>query len=128
VQTLPQAHGTALVELVRQTLHGPIFSRLLAAAFDSNRVEPEYIARSALGDCANGMQILDTRKVEFYCPCSRQRAESTMQMLRQEDLKEMLLEDNFAQVTCNFCGKAYRFSQIELERIRRRHDKELGRA
>ena len=128
VQTLPQAHGTALVQFVREILHGPVFSKLLASALDSGRVEPEFIANAALGDCARGMQILETRGVEFFCPCSRERAESTLQMLRQEDLKDMLLEDNFAQVTCNFCGAAYRFSEIELERIRRRQGKELGRA
>jgi molecular chaperone Hsp33 len=128
VQTLPQAHGAALVELVRQILPGPLFSKLLAGALEHDRVEPEFIARSALGDCAQAMQVLESRKVEFFCPCSRQRAESTLQMLRQEDLKDMLLEDNFAQVTCNFCGTTFRFSEIELERIRRRQDKQLGRA
>jgi len=51
-----------------------------------------------------------------------------MAMLRQEDLKDMLLEDNHAEVTCNFCGAKYRFSEIELERLRRKHDKETAQA
>ena len=128
VQTLPQAHGAALVELVRETLRGPVFTKVLASALDQGRVEPEYLARLALGDSTQGMQVLDTRKVEFFCPCSRERAESTMGMLRADDLKDMLLEDDHAQVTCNFCGASYRFSEIELERIRRRHAKKVGRA
>ena len=44
-------------------------------------------------------------------------------MLRPDDLKEMILETNDAEVTCNFCGQQYHFSEIELERIRRKHDK-----
>jgi molecular chaperone Hsp33 len=128
VQTLPQAHGAALVEFVRDTLRGPAFTKVLAEALTTGTIDAESIARSALGDCAQDMQVLDARKVEFFCPCSRQRAESTMAMLRQEDLKDMLLEDNHAEVTCNFCGAKYRFSEIELERIRRKHDKETALA
>ena len=128
VQTLPQAHGAALVEFVRDTLPGPAFTKVLADALARGQVEPESIARSALGDCAQGMQILESRRVEFFCPCSRERAESTLGMLHQQDLKDMLLEDNQAEVTCNFCGKKYRFSEIELERIRRKHDKNTGTA
>ena len=74
------------------------------------------------------MQVLEVRGVEFFCPCSRGRAESTLGMLGQQDLKDMLLEDNQAEVTCNFCGTKYHFSEIELERIRRKHDKNPGRA
>jgi molecular chaperone Hsp33 len=128
VQTLPQAHGAALVEFLRDTLRGPAFTKVLAEALTTGTIDAESVARSALGDCAHDLQVLDGRKVEFFCPCSRQRAESTMAMLRQEDLKDMLLEDNHAEVTCNFCGAKYRFSEIELERIRRKHDKETASA
>jgi Disulfide bond chaperones of the HSP33 family len=61
--------------------------------------------------------------VSFFCPCTRERAESTLGMLSSDDLKEMILETNEAEVTCNFCGRQYRFSEIELERIRRKHEK-----
>jgi redox-regulated HSP33 family molecular chaperone len=46
-----------------------------------------------------------------------------MGMLSAADLKEMILETNEAEVTCNFCGRKYRFSEIELERIRRKREK-----
>ena len=123
VQTLPQAHGSALVEFVRDTLAGPTFTSVLKDAIAQGKVDPESIARSALGQCADGMQVLDLRDVSFYCPCTRERAESTMGMLSAADLKEMILETNEAEVTCNFCGRKYRFSEIELERIRRKREK-----
>lgn len=128
VQTLPQAHGAALVEFVRDTLRGPAFTQVLVDALAAGKLDAEAIARAALGDCAHDLQVLDERAVQFFCPCSRERAESTMEMLRQEDLKDMLLEDNHAEVTCNFCGAKYRFSEIELERIRRKHGKHTARA
>jgi molecular chaperone Hsp33 len=123
VQTLPQAHGAAVVEFLRDTLRGPAFSSVLQQALAKDTLDPEPIARAALGQCADDLQILDRREVSFFCPCTRERAESTLGMLRPEDLKEMILETNDAEVTCNFCGQQYRFSEIELERIRRKHDK-----
>ena len=32
----------------------------------------------------------------------------------------MILEDNQARVSCNFCGEKYTFSESELELIRRK--------
>jgi molecular chaperone Hsp33 len=123
VQTLPQARGTAVVEFLRDTLRGPALSSVLISALAKDAFDPESIARAALGQCANDMQVLDLRDVRFFCPCTRERAESTLGMLRPEDLKEMILETNDAEVTCNFCGQQYRFSEIEIERIRRKHSK-----
>jgi molecular chaperone Hsp33 len=123
VQTLPQARGTAVVEFLRDTLRGPALSSVLIGALAKDAFDPESIARAALGQCANDMQVLDLRDVRFFCPCTRERAESTLGMLRPEDLKEMILETNDAEVTCNFCGQQYRFSEIEIERIRRKHSK-----
>jgi redox-regulated HSP33 family molecular chaperone len=40
----------------------------------------------------------------------------------------MILETNDAEVTCNFCGQKYHFSEIELERIRRKHEKHMPQA
>ena len=124
VQTLPQAHGAALVEFLRNTLVGPVFSTVLQNALAQGTFEPEAIARAALGQAARGMQVLDLRDVSFFCPCTRERAESTLSLLRPEDLREMILETNEAGVTCNFCGNQYLFSEVELERIRRRKDKD----
>jgi len=123
VQTLPQAHGAAVVELLRDTLAGPLFSTVLRDALAHDAFAPGPIAKAALGQCATGMQVLDQRPVRFFCPCTRQRAELTLTMLRPADLQEMILETNEAEVTCNFCGARYRWSEAELEGIRRRHDR-----
>jgi len=124
VQTLPQAHGAAVVEFLRDTLRGPVFSTVLRDALALGKFEPESIAKAALGQSADDMQVLDLREVSFFCPCTRERAESTLGMLRPEDLKEMILETSEAEVICNFCGLKYRFSEVELERIRRRYEKD----
>jgi molecular chaperone Hsp33 len=123
VQTLPQAHGAAMVEFLRDTSRGPLFTAVLKDVLAKDTFDPEAIARAALGQCADDLKILDQREVSFFCPCTRERAQSTLGMLNAQDLKEMILETNEAEVTCNFCGLQYRFSEVELERIRRKHEK-----
>jgi molecular chaperone Hsp33 len=123
VQTLPQAHGAAVVEFLRDVLRGPAFTDVLKNALSEGKLDPSSIARAALGECADGLRVLDERPVSFFCPCSRERAASTLGMLSQEDLKEMILETNEAEVTCNFCGGQYRFTEVELEVIRRKREK-----
>jgi molecular chaperone Hsp33 len=123
VQTLPQAHGAAVVEFVRDTLRSPAFASVLRDVLARGDFAPEAIAKTALGQCADGLQILDVRPVSFFCPCSRERAKSTLGLLRPEDLKEMILETNEATITCNFCGAEYCFGEAELESIRRKHQK-----
>ncbi len=120
VQTLPQAHGAALVELVRDSLRDAAFSSLVEAGFRREDWGPLALAQAALGPLADELQVLDQRAVSFFCPCSRERAEATLGMLRAEDLQQLILENNEAEVTCNFCGSHYRFSEVDLEKIRRK--------
>ncbi len=128
VQTLPQAHGAALVELARTVLAGPAFAGVVREAAGLGQLEPEAIARAALGRSADRMEVLDVRDVMCFCPCSRERAEATLGMLRSADLQEMILENHDAEVTCNFCGARYRFSEAEVEQIRRRAAKDRPQA
>ncbi len=128
VQTLPQAHGADVVEYLRRALAGPAFSTVLQEALRAGALEPEAIGKAALGRYGAGMQVLDVRDVMFFCPCSRERAEATLGMLGPADLQEMIVENDEAEVTCNFCGAQYRFSEAEVEQIRRRAAKDRPQA
>ena len=117
VQTLPQADGTALVEFIRQTMDCERLSQVLR---DATLAEAVDLARAMLAPLGDELDVLETRPVSFACPCSRERASKTLEMLHEEDLQALILEDNQAQVTCNFCGQRYVFSEGELEIIRRK--------
>jgi molecular chaperone Hsp33 len=118
VQTLPQAQGAALVEFIRQTLDGQRLSQVLLEA--SGALDAEFLARRLLGPVSESLQTLDSRPVTFSCACSRARVAATLEMLHEEDLRAMIIEDNQALVTCNFCGEHYVFSESDLELIRRK--------
>jgi molecular chaperone Hsp33 len=117
VQTLPQAEGAALVEFIRQSVDVERLSQIL---HEGQAIETADLVRAMLGPLEHELEILETRPVSFGCPCSQERAAKTLEMLHEEDLQAMILEDNQAQVTCNFCGQQYGFSESELELIRRK--------
>lgn len=117
VQTLPQAEGAALVEFIRQTIDVDRLSQVLR---ESNPSEAADLVKAVLGPLEHELEILESRPVSFGCPCSQERAARTLEMLHDEDLQAMILEDNQAQVTCNFCGQQYGFTEQDLELIRRK--------
>ena len=50
----------------------------------------------------------------FHCPCTRQRAHRSLQLLGREELRAMVREEIQQEVKCEFCGRAYEFGPDEL--------------
>ena len=61
-------------------------------------------------------QILTQRPVRFGCSCSRERVESMLQSLGEEEATAALA-DGVAEVRCEFCGQEYRFSALQIAEL-----------
>ena len=59
------------------------------------------------------LQILTQRPIRFGCSCSRERVESMLQSLGEEEATAALA-DGVAEVRCEFCGQEYRFSTVQI--------------
>ncbi|MCX8059878.1 MAG: Hsp33 family molecular chaperone HslO [Aquificaceae bacterium] len=72
---------------------------------------PEEVAVSLL----KGMEprLIGLKEVEYYCPCSEEIARSSLLLLEQEELED-LLNEGPAEVVCKFCKRVYRFSREQL--------------
>lgn len=62
------------------------------------------------------LQILTQRPVRFGCSCSRERVESMLQSLGEEEATAALA-DGVAEVRCEFCGQEYRFSPVQIAEL-----------
>ncbi len=73
--------------------------------------KPEDIALYLL----EGMEprLIGLKEVEYYCPCSEEIAKSSLLLLSQEELSDML-EEGPAEVVCKFCGRIYRFTKEQV--------------
>jgi Disulfide bond chaperones of the HSP33 family len=61
-------------------------------------------------------QILTQRPIRFGCSCSRERVESMLQSLGEEEATAALA-DGVAEVRCEFCGQEYRFSPLQIAEL-----------
>ena len=124
LQALPGTDGAAIVAAAGEGLRAGGLLRILAARPES----ADEIIVAALGERFGEIQLLDRRPVRFHCPCSRTRAATSLALLGNADLSEMILEDGRAEVTCNFCRARYQFDDAELETIRRELSKSTAPA
>lgn len=63
------------------------------------------------------VNIMDRMPIVFQCQCSRERVESTLISLGQEELQTIINEDHKAEVVCHFCNEAYKFNRDDLEKL-----------
>ena len=62
-------------------------------------------------------KILDSHRVEFFCPCNEKRILDYIGMLPAADLKEIAENGPFPLETrCHNCNTLYRFSQQQIEK------------
>lgn len=109
LQALPGASDSLIEEVTKRINDLPA----LSTAF-MDGMTPEDLAKKILSD---DCKILEKDDVAFKCDCSKEKYKNIMATLDRAQLKEMIEEDHGAELTCNFCGQKYNFSQAELEEI-----------
>ncbi len=73
------------------------------------------LAFGSLGD--RPLTVLESRPLVWRCRCSPERIRDVLGSLPATELQEMIHEDQGAEVTCNFCGRAYQFEEDALRDI-----------
>lgn len=80
-------------------------------------LSPEDVIASVMAGL--DYKILETRDLHFACRCNRERALGIMSSIAPADLEQMIREDKGAEMTCQFCGEIYHFSDEELLSVHR---------
>lgn len=113
VQVLPKAaRDEALIETLESrvaALSG--FTPLLQAGKSLTE-----IFQDLLGDM--GVNIFpETQMLRFHCGCSFDRVLGALKMLGEAELQDMIIKDNGAEATCDFCGTVYQASSDHLAQL-----------
>ena len=109
LQALPGASDSLITETINRINDLPALS---SAFLDG--LTPEKLAAMILGD---DCKILEKDEVAFKCDCSKEKYGNILATLKDSQLKAMINEDHGAELTCNFCGNKYQFSEEELKAI-----------
>jgi molecular chaperone Hsp33 len=113
VQVLPKvARDEALVETLESRM---MALREFTPLLQAGKTLPE-IFQDLLGDM--GLNIFpETQMLRFHCGCSFERVLGALKLLGEAELQDMIVKDNGAEVTCEFCGTVYQASSDDLAEI-----------
>lgn len=78
--------------------------------------QPEEILELLLGK--DHVKIHERLPVQFACPCSKERLETAIQSLGNEEIDAMIREDHGATASCHFCNETYKFTIDELRALK----------
>lgn len=60
----------------------------------------------------DGVRVFEPRRLQFACPCTRERVANMLRGLPDDDRREMQAQDNI-EVRCEFCNEQYVFAPDE---------------
>lgn len=109
VQALPRADDAEIDAVMARIGQIGQLSTLLAKS------GTDGVLAALMGDIPYNR--LETRGLFFRCGCSRSKVEQALYSLGGEGIREILENEGFAEVTCEFCRQGYRFEAEELERL-----------
>lgn len=61
------------------------------------------------------LKILETIEPQYKCDCSRERVEKALISIGEQELKSLYEEGKNEELRCNFCNKAYEFTQEDIK-------------
>lgn len=80
--------------------------------------ENEKTTNDLLNLLANNTEhILQTHNLKYHCPCNKTFFSNILKRLDNETLNLLIKEDKGAEIICQYCHKAYNFSESELIEI-----------
>lgn len=112
IQVLPGAAPEAIDRLEENIRALEPMTTMLAKGMSM-----EEICQKALAGFE--MEILDEFQVKYVCTCSRDKVVQALSTMRREDIVSLADETGYAEASCQYCAKKYRFSVEELEEIAR---------
>lgn len=65
----------------------------------------------------DGVKAVKEQSVRFKCVCSKERCESALMSLSHKELEDIAQDKQGTEMTCQHCGRTYRFSQDEVKSL-----------
>jgi molecular chaperone Hsp33 len=63
----------------------------------------------------DNVRLFDSAPVSFRCQCSRERIESTLRSLGEDEVQGIVREQGGIHVECEFCGRQYEFDSVDVQ-------------
>jgi molecular chaperone Hsp33 len=67
----------------------------------------------------HAIRLFQAKAVTHDCRCTPERLAGVVQMLGQEEVKSLLAEQGHVELKCEFCNRAFRYDDQQVEAIMR---------
>ncbi len=122
IQMLPEANPESVEELEKLLDQMTPVSSLIEETVKQSAGKTEEAIIDGLLERIFGslpeefaVERLEYRDLEWNCDCSLERLEQVVISIGSEGLKEIIEEDEHAELVCQFCGTKYQFGKDHLE-------------
>ena len=114
ISPMPDATDEEISKIEKSIFEAGAMSKML----DQNLTLKE-IAQKITGD--KDVKVIDASiEPKYNCGCSKEKFAGSLVTLGEKQLKELIEEDEKAEIKCQFCNKTYQFNKEELEEILKR--------
>lgn len=114
ITPMPDATDEEISKIEKSIFEAGAMSKML----DQNLTLKE-IAQKITGD--KDVKVIDASiEPKYNCGCSKEKFAGSLVTLGEKQLKELIEEDEKAEIKCQFCNKTYQFNKEELEKILKR--------
>lgn len=110
IQAVPPVDPDIVEQLMARIRELPALSELLR-----DGKSPEQILELLFAGIP--FDVLEKRELGFACSCSRERIERVLISMGRKELMSLREEQQGAEVTCEFCGERYNFSEADLVQL-----------
>lgn len=107
IQAMPGADDTILEKIEDNVLQMDSISTVMLQSENL-----ESVLEEVMGDIA--YDVIAERPLAFECTCSRARLATILANLTTGELREIIEQTGKLEVSCNFCGEVYHFSEQEI--------------
>lgn len=63
------------------------------------------------------IRLFDPNPIRFRCSCSREKVSQMLLSLNFQEAKNMIEQSEYIDVGCEFCGKQYRFDELDITEL-----------
>ncbi len=67
------------------------------------------------------IRLFDAQDIYFQCSCSQEKVSNMLRSIGQQEASDIIKEQGNISVDCEFCGKKYRFDEIDIASIYSEH-------
>jgi molecular chaperone Hsp33 len=123
-----RAAGVLIQKMPAASTQGEALAAVSQEVWEDAQSNLQAVGPALLRDC-DAQQVLksicrdrDCRlfsatALRFGCRCNTSRVEGVLRALGEEEIRDILAEQGAVTVTCEFCGRPYRFDAIDTERL-----------